>query len=253
MPILECLNVSKNFLLNGEPLKVLADISFSVEKSEIIAIVGQSGSGKSTLLRILAGLLSPDSGKIFLEGKRLLSPTSDVGILFQNYTIFPWMTVRGNVEAGLLNRKFSAEERRRIAMNYLNLVGLGEFAKALPMTLSGGMQQRVALARTYAMNPKVLLMDEPFGALDALTRRYMQQELLRINNEEHKSVVFVTHDIDEAILLATRILVLSIRPAQIEVVFEKSAFTDSVILRQEIAETLNSVVLSHHNNLRRKN
>src|SRR5687767_14696459 len=125
MPILECLNVSKNFLLNGETLRVLADISFSVEKSEVIAIVGQSGSGKSTLLRILAGLLTPDSGRVFLEGKQLLSPTPNVGILFQNYTVFPWMTVLGNVEAGLLNRKFSAQERRRIAMNYLDLVGLG--------------------------------------------------------------------------------------------------------------------------------
>ena len=249
MPFLECFGVSKSFQLNGQPLPVLADISFSVERNEVIVLVGQSGCGKSTLLRILAGLIKPDVGKVVLDGQPMLGPSPDLSILFQNYTIFPWMTVLGNVEAGLLHGGQQAPERKRIALEYLELVGLGEFAKALPMTLSGGMQQRVALARTYAMNPKVLLMDEPFGALDALTRRDMQQELLRINSEEHKTVVFVTHDIDEAILLATRILVLSIRPARIVEVFERSAFTDSAVLHQKIASTLDGVVAARRSQM----
>jgi NitT/TauT family transport system ATP-binding protein len=243
MPFLECFDVSKSFQLNGQPLPVLANISFSVERDEVIVLVGQSGCGKSTLLRILAGLLKPDTGQVILDGQPMLGPSPDLSILFQNYTIFPWMTVLGNVEAGLLHSG-QAHDRKRIALEYLELVGLSEFAKALPMTLSGGMQQRVALARTYAMNPKVLLMDEPFGALDALTRRDMQQELLRINSEEHKTVVFVTHDIDEAILLASRILVLSIRPAGIVEVFERNTFPDRAVLHQKIATTLDSVVAS---------
>ena len=244
MPFLECSHVSKSFNLNGQPLPVLKDISFCVERGEVIVLVGQSGCGKSTLLRILAGLLKPDTGRVILEGHPILSPSPDIGVLFQSYTVFPWMTVLGNVEAGLLHGGLTARERKRTAMQYLDLVGLSEFARSLPKTLSGGMQQRVALARTYAMNPKVLLMDEPFGALDALTRNDMQRELLRINSEEHKTVVFVTHDIDEAILLASRVLVLSIRPARIVEAFEPRSFPDRAVLHQKIAATLNSVVTS---------
>src|SRR5215216_7236203 len=154
MPFLECFDVSKSFQLNGQPLPVLADISFSVERDEVIVLVGQSGCGKSTLLRILAGLLKPDTGQVILDGQPMLKPSPDLSILFQNYTIFPWMSVVGNVEAGLLHSNHRAQDRKRVALEYLELVGLREFAKALPMTLSGGMQQRVALARTYAMNPK---------------------------------------------------------------------------------------------------
>jgi NitT/TauT family transport system ATP-binding protein len=245
MAFLDCFDVSKSFQLDGQRLPVLANISFSVEQDEVIALVGQSGCGKSTLLRILAGLIKPDTGQVKLEGQPMSGPSQKLSILFQNYTVFPWMTVQGNVEAGLLSSGLSSLERKHKAREYLHLVGLLEFAKALPMTLSGGMQQRAALARTYAANPKVLLMDEPFGALDALTRREMQQQLLRINSEEHKTVIFVTHDIDEAILLATRILVLSIRPAGIVEVFERRDFPDRAVLHQTIAATLDAVVTSH--------
>ena len=244
MQFLECSNVSKSFPLNGRLLPVLADVSFSVERGEIIVLVGQSGCGKSTLLRILAGLLRPDSGHVALQGEPVCAPSPDISILFQSYTVFPWMSVLSNVEAGLLHCRLSARERRGTAMKYLDMVGLGEFAKSLPVTLSGGMQQRVALARTYAMDPKVLLMDEPFGALDALTRNDMQRELLRINSEEQKTVVFVTHDINEAILLASRILVLSIRPARIVKVYEPRLFPDRAVLHQKIAATLDAVVAS---------
>lgn len=244
MAFLDCFDVSKSFLLDGQQLPVLADITFSVEQNEVIALVGQSGCGKSTLLRILAGLIKPDTGQVTLEGQPMTGPSQKLSILFQNYTVFPWMTVQGNVEAGLLSSGLSVVERKHKAREYLELVGLLEFARALPMTLSGGMQQRVALARTYAANPKVLLMDEPFGALDALTRREMQQQLLRINSEEHKTVIFVTHDIDEAILLASRILVLSIRPAGIVEVFERKGFPDRAVLHQRIAATLDAVVTS---------
>jgi NitT/TauT family transport system ATP-binding protein len=244
MPFLECSDVGKSFSLDGRPLPVLADISFGVERGEVVVLVGQSGCGKSTLLRILAGLVEPDTGRVVLDGRPVLSPSPDISILFQSYTVFPWMTVLGNVEAGLLHGRLTAAERKRKALQYLELVGLSEFARSLPKTLSGGMQQRVALARTYAMNPKVLLMDEPFGALDALTRNDMQRELLRINSEEQKTVVFVTHDIDEAIRLASRVLVLSIRPARVVEVFEPRAFPDRAVLHQKIAATLNAVVAS---------
>lgn len=242
MALLECHDIRKSFSLNGQGLPVIDGVSFSVEPGEVVVLLGKSGCGKSTLLRILAGLVRPDSGDVLLNGRPLTEPAPQVSILFQSYTVFPWMSVVGNVEAGLRHRGLPRAERRRVAMDYLKLVGLAEFAKARPGTLSGGMQQRVALARTYGMDPLVLLMDEPFGALDALTRREMQQELLRINNEEHKAVVFVTHDIDEAMLLASRVLVLSFRPARIVGVFPRKEEADPRLLRQEVAESLEAAL-----------
>lgn len=241
MPLLECIGVRKSYSLNGKPLQVVDGVSFAVEAGEIVVLLGKSGCGKSTLLRILAGLVKPDSGTVRLNGGPLHQPTPTVSIVFQNYAVFPWMSVIGNVEVGLHSRGLNRKQRKQIAGDYVKLVGLEEFARARPGTLSGGMQQRVALARTYAMNPEVLLMDEPFGALDAMTRREMQKDLLRINSEEGKAVVFVTHDIDEAVLLATRVLVLSFRPATIAGEFIKSKFSEPASLRQEVAGCLDRV------------
>lgn len=208
-------NVSKDFRLNGAPLPVLRDINIEVKPQEVLVILGMSGCGKSTILKIAAGLLSSDSGQVLLDGKPVTSPNPEIGIVFQSYTVFPWMTVLKNIESGLNHSYIKSEERLTRAKKFLDLVGLSDFANAWPSTLSGGMQQRVALARTYAMNPKVLLMDEPFGALDALTRRSMQREFLHIHSSEKKATIFVTHDIDEAITVGDRIMVLSARPARI--------------------------------------
>ena len=238
MHLLECNNICKSFTLSHQPLNVLDRVSFSVDQGDIVVLVGKSGCGKSTLLRILAGLLSPDKGAVLLDGRQITAATPNIGILFQSYAVFPWLTVRANVEAGLLHRALPRKERRIIADKYLEMVGLCEFAHARPAALSGGMQQRVGLARTYAMNATVLLMDEPFGALDALTRREMQRDLLRIHREEAKAVVFVTHDIDEAVQLASRIMVLSFRPATVVHVIEKVASTDTSTLHLEVAAAL---------------
>jgi len=208
-------NISKDFRMNGATLPVLRDINIEVNPGEVLVILGMSGCGKSTLLKIVAGLLASDTGHVLLDGKLVTSPNPEIGIVFQIYTVFPWMTVLKNIESGLNHSTIKSEERQTRAKAFLNLVGLSEFANSWPSTLSGGMQQRVALARTYAMNPKVLLMDEPFGALDALTRRSMQREFLHIHSAEKKATIFVTHDIDEAITVGDRIVVLSSRPARI--------------------------------------
>ncbi len=241
MPLLECVNIQKSFVLNGEPLHVVDGVSFSVDPGEIVVLLGKSGCGKSTLLRILGGLISPDDGEVVVDGNPLHGPTPKVSMVFQNYGVFPWMNVLKNVKAGLHHRELDRQERERIAWQYLKLVGLWDFAKVRPGTLSGGMQQRVALARTYAMDPEVLLMDEPFGALDAFTRREMQEELLRINSEKQKAVVFVTHDIDEATLLASRILVLSFRPAKTVGDFARGDYGSRVLLREAVASRVDSV------------
>lgn len=220
-PILEAKDVGKAFSLDGKSLPVISNISFSVSPGEICVFLGRSGCGKSTLLRILAGLTPADSGDVHLRGARLLGPSPDIAILFQSYAVFPWMTARGNVEAGLLRRGLSRAHRRALAQEYLAKVGLAEFAGARPASLSGGMQQRVALARTYATNASVLLMDEPFAALDALTRQEMQTELLRLHREEGKAVVFVTHDVEEATRLASTLFVLGGRPASIAASFNR--------------------------------
>lgn len=241
MPLLQCANIQKSFVLNGEPLHVVDGVSLSVDPGEIVVLLGKSGCGKSTLLRILGGLIRPDEGEVLVGGNPLQGPTPKVSVVFQNYGVFPWMTVLKNVEAGLHHRGLERQERKRVARQYLKLVGLSDFARVRPGTLSGGMQQRVALARTYAMDPEVLLMDEPFGALDAFTRREMQEELLRINREKQKAVVFVTHDIDEAALLASRVLVLSFRPAKVVGQFARAEYESRVSLREAAAGCVDSV------------
>ncbi len=200
----------------GGSVTAVENLSLGVREEEFVSIVGPSGCGKSTLLRIVAGLIRPTSGEVMLDDRPVEGPGADRGMVFQSYTLFPWLTVQGNVEFGLRLRGRPPEERREIAHRYLDLVGLRGTEPAYPKELSGGMQQRVAIARAMANEPAILLMDEPFGALDAQTRSVMQELLLRVWEQTHKTVLFVTHDIDEAILLSDRIYVMTTRPGRIK-------------------------------------
>jgi ABC-type nitrate/sulfonate/bicarbonate transport system ATPase subunit len=199
----------------GEVVAVDA-LSLTVHDKEFVCIVGPSGCGKSTLLRVIAGLSRPQTGEVTLDGERVTAPGADRGMVFQSYTLFPWLTVQGNVEFGPRLSGRSPEECAQVAHRYIDLVGLAGFEHAYPKELSGGMQQRAAIARSLANDPEILLMDEPFGALDAQTRSLMQELLLRVWEQTHKTVLFVTHDIEEAILLADRIYVMTARPGRIK-------------------------------------
>jgi NitT/TauT family transport system ATP-binding protein len=217
-PKLQLTGVNKSFTTKGKPpLEVLKDISLLVEKNEFAVIVGPSGCGKSTLLNIIGGLEYADAGTVVMDGDRpITAPGADRGMVFQNYSLFPWLTVRKNIEFGPSVNAVPAAERRAIAEHYLEVMGLCGFEDALPRTLSGGMKQRVAIARTMAHRPEILLMDEPYGALDAQTRVVMQELLVGVWQREKTTVVFITHDIDEAITLGTRIYVMSRRPGRIQ-------------------------------------
>ncbi|MGA2142409.1 MAG: ABC transporter ATP-binding protein, partial [Brevinematales bacterium] len=190
----------------------LKDFSLDVKKGEFMTIVGPSGCGKSTFLDILAGLSHPTSGEVYLDGKKITGPGLDRGIVLQGYALFPWRTVEKNVQFGLEVKKISNEEKKVISRKFINLVGLQGFENRYPYELSGGMKQRVAIARALAFDPEVLLMDEPFAAVDAQTRETLQEELLRIWEETHKTVVFITHSIDEAVYLSDTIAVMSSNP-----------------------------------------
>lgn len=207
-PKLECVNISKHFEEGREKNHVLDTIDLSVKENEFIVILGPGQSGKSTLLKILAGLYKPSTGKAYLDGKEISHPGPDRGIVFQRYTLFPWKTVMGNVEMGPKLRGVPKKERRKLAQHYIDLVGLKGFEKAYPHQLSGGMKQRVGIARAYVNNPKVMLLDEPFGQLDAQTRYFMEQETVRIWETEKRTVIFVTNNIEEAVYLGDRIVVL---------------------------------------------
>ncbi len=198
----------------------LQDINLEVRESEFVVIVGPSGCGKSTLLNIIGGLEEATEGEVLLDGKAVSEPGSDRGMVFQGYSLFPWLTVQKNVEFGLKMKKLPKEERSKIAGEFIRLVGLSGFENALPKQLSGGMKQRVAIARTLANHPQMLLMDEPFGALDAQTRVVMQELLAKISRETKNTILFITHDIDEAILLGSRIYVMSRRPGTIREVLD---------------------------------
>jgi len=214
-------DVTLRFLPKGsKPVTALDGISLDVNEKEFSVIVGPSGCGKSSLLRLVAGLIEPSAGKISLDGKEVTRPGKDRGMVFQSYTLFPWLTVQDNVEFGLKIGGMAAEERKRIAKHYIEEVGLVGFEKSYPKQLSGGMMQRVALARALANDPAILLMDEPFGALDSQTRSLMQELLLTIWEHSHKTVLFITHDIDEAILLGDRVHVMTARPGRIKEMVE---------------------------------
>ena len=212
--------VEKKYNTRKGEVVALNGVNFDIKENEFICVIGPSGCGKSTLLNIIAGLLEPTAGQILVDGKPIQGTGTDRGVVFQQYALFPWLTVKKNVEFGLKLKGLSKEECESIAMKYLKMVELEKFADSYPKELSGGMKQRVAIARAYAMNPEVLLMDEPFGALDAQTRTQLQTELLKAWQEEHKTCFFVTHDIEEAIVLATRVVIMSARPGRIKEVVD---------------------------------
>ena len=212
--------VEKKYNTRKGEVVALNGVDFDIKENEFICVIGPSGCGKSTLLNIIAGLLEPTSGQILVDGKPINGTGTDRGVVFQQYALFPWLTVKKNVEFGLKLKGLSKEECDAIAMKYLKMVELEKFADSYPKELSGGMKQRVAIARAYAMNPEVLLMDEPFGALDAQTRTQLQSELLKAWQEENKTCFFVTHDIEEAIVLATRVVIMSARPGRIKEVVD---------------------------------
>jgi len=212
---------------SGRPVLALEDVSIEVQPREFLALLGPSGCGKSTLLYLLGGFLPVEKGSIQVEGKPVASPGPDRGIVFQHFALFPWKTVRANVLYGLERMGLPRDEREKRAQSFIDLVGLTGFEDSFPSQLSGGMKQRTAIARTLAFDPKILLMDEPFGALDAQTRSLMQEELLRIWQRTPKTVIFVTHDVQEAVYLADRVAVMSARPGRIKAIvdtrFDKNA------------------------------
>ncbi|MEO0795963.1 MAG: ABC transporter ATP-binding protein [Verrucomicrobiota bacterium] len=214
MPFLEMENVSVGFGPEGTRTEVLHDVNLTVEENEFIAIVGFSGSGKSTLVSLLSGLLNPDKGEVRLKGKKVTKPGPHLGIVFQNYSLLPWLSVYGNIELAVnqVFTDFSRAQRKEHIERYIEMVSLTPARDKKPSELSGGMRQRVSLARTLSMQPEVMLMDEPLSALDALTRANLQDELIRIWEEDKRTVVLITNDVDEAVLLADRIVPLTMGP-----------------------------------------
>ena len=200
---------------NGR-MVALNGIDLDIMENEFVCVVGPSGCGKSTLLNIIAGLLPATSGSVYVDGKKVEGTGTERGVVFQQYALFPWLTVMKNVMFGLKLKGMSDEAAREVAMKYIKMVELEEFVNAYPKELSGGMKQRVAIARAYAVQPEVLLMDEPFGALDAQTRTQLQSELIKTWQEEKKTCFFITHDVEEAVILATKVIIMSARPGRIK-------------------------------------
>lgn len=198
----------------------LSNVSLSCAQGEFIALLGPSGCGKTTLLNMIAGLDHPTTGEVTFEGKTIIKPGAERGVIFQHYSLFPWLTVKQNIEFGLRYVDQSKEAKRDVVDKYLGMVGLSDASDRLPKELSGGMRQRCALARALVMGPQTLLMDEPFGALDAITRRQLQFDLLRIYKAEKMTIVFVTHDVDEAVLLSQRIVIMVTGPGRIQEVID---------------------------------
>ena len=209
-------------IYDGRKGKMIAlnGVDLDIMENEFICVVGPSGCGKSTLLNIIAGLLEPTSGAVYVNGKKVEGTGTERGVVFQQYALFPWLTVMKNVMFGLKLKGMSDEEAKKIAMKYITMVELEDFVDSYPKELSGGMKQRVAIARAYAVQPEVLLMDEPFGALDAQTRTQLQSELIRTWQEEKKTCFFITHDVEEAIILATKVIVMSARPGRIKTIID---------------------------------
>lgn len=212
-------HVRKVYEIDHRPVEVLKDIDVTIDAGDIVAVVGKSGCGKSTLLRLIAGLERADGGRVLIGDEPVETPTLDVGVLFQESRLLPWLTVEKNVAFGLPEGVDRAE-RERLVAHYIKLVGLEGFEQALPGQLSGGMQKRVAIARTLINRPHILLLDEPFGALDAFTKMNLQNEVLNIWRREHMTCVVVTHDIDEAIFLGNRVIVMSAKPGVVQNVID---------------------------------
>ena len=212
---IEISGVTQEFEKKDGKLLALDTVNLNVEQNEFICVVGPSGCGKTTLLNIIAGLCKPTTGTVKVRGELVTGPGKGKGVVFQQYALYPWLTVEKNVEFGMRMKGVPKAERAEIAKKYIDLVGLSKFAKAYPKELSGGMKQRVAIARAYATAPEVLLMDEPFGALDAQTRAQLQENLLKTWEQERKTCFFITHDVEEAVLLATKIIIMSAGPGHI--------------------------------------
>lgn len=220
--MIEIKEVSKSFPQNyqEEHLSILNHISLNIQDKEFVSLVGPSGCGKSTLLRILAGLLEPDEGEVLVGGKPVRGPESRRCMVFQDYVLFPWMSVWNNIALGLKVKKYDKEKLNRKVAWAVELVGLKGFEKSYPHQLSGGMKQRVAIARALVMNPEILLMDEPFGALDSFTRMKLQDELVKLCDKKDFTTVFVTHDCDEAVYLSDKVIVFSGSPAEVKEIIE---------------------------------
>ncbi|MBL8671373.1 MAG: ABC transporter ATP-binding protein [Alphaproteobacteria bacterium] len=216
MPILEIRSVFKDFMLQGDRIEALSNASLKVPRGQFVCLIGASGCGKSTLLRILAGFETATRGDVLMWGKPIAGPGPDRGMVFQDYALFPWLTVRQNIGFGPASRGLGKAEVKDTVAKFLDLVGLSRFADAYPHQLSGGMKQRVAIARVLANDAQMVLMDEPFGALDAMTRERLQDELLDIWQRTKLTVIFVTHSIEEAIFLADRIVVMTPGPGRID-------------------------------------
>ena len=218
--MIKTVNLQKIFKTEEVETWALNNVNLEIKAGEFVAIMGPSGCGKSTLLNIIAGLHEPTSGQVLVDGQAVSGPGPDRGVVFQQYALFPWLTVQKNVEFGLKLQGMSQDKAEQEAKKYIKMVDLEQFAQSYPKELSGGMKQRVAIARAYAINPKVLLMDEPFGALDAQTRTQLQTELLKTWEKEQKTCFFITHDVEEAIILAQRVIIMSARPGRIKEVVE---------------------------------
>jgi len=213
---IEVHSLTHTFSMQDISLTALSDISLSIGEGEIFTVVGPSGCGKTTLLNIIAGFIRSTSGRVLIDGKMITEPGPDRGVVFQNFVLFRWLSVLDNVAFGLKMRGMPARERYEIAEQYLNLMGLHGFKDRYPYELSGGMQQRVSIARVFANQPEILLMDEPFAALDAQTREFMQEELIQLWSKTGKTIFFITHSVDEAIFLSTRVAVMTYRPGTIK-------------------------------------
>lgn len=210
--MLQIKSLSKTYEELKKSIEVIRNLNINIKEKEFVVFVGPSGCGKTTLLKCVAGLIRPTKGEINLNNKNITKPDKDIGIVFQDFSLFPWLTVRENIEFGLKLKNLSKKKIDKVVDYYLEITGLKNFAGVYPKSLSGGMKQRVAIARTLANNPKIILMDEPFGSLDNLTRNKMQEFLTELWEKEDKTIIFVTHDVEEAIFLADKVHVLSKRP-----------------------------------------
>ncbi len=245
-PAIEIAHVAKSFVVNGAPLEALRDVSLGVEPGTFISLVGPSGCGKSTLLRLISGLESADSGHIRVRGEPVRGPGLDRGMVFQDHRLFPWLTVEHNILLSLRRTTYSEPQKKRIVRDLIALVGLAGFEAAQPHQLSGGMAQRAAIARALAPRPDILLLDEPFGALDSLTRTRLQNEFLRIWEHEGITMLMVTHDVEEAVFLSDRVVVIEPRPGRIRRTVDirlarprRRSDADFVALKEEILGELN--------------
>ena len=247
-------HVSLAFDTADGPLRVVDDVTYDICNGDFVSVIGPSGCGKTTMMSMLAGFQRPTGGAVTFEDRPIVGPGPERGVIFQEYGVFPWLTVKDNIAFGLeLNaNRVSAKERNEICDHYLGLMGLTEFANAYPKHLSGGMRQRLAIARAYAVKPKFLLMDEPFGALDAQTRSNMQNLLLRVLAAEGKTVMLITHSVDEAIYLSSRIIVVTARPARIKQIIDiKFAYPRHESIQElpefgELRKTIRELVMSEY-------